>query len=296
LIQNFKQNPETRDIPVIFYSLSGERSRGAMLELDYLVKPVGSQELAQALERLGLKDPCNLRSILIVDDDPKVLELHARMLESLVECRILKALNGKAALEIIQEEDLSLILLDLMMPEVDGFEVLRVMHEQESTRNIPVIVLSAQILTEHDMLRLQEGVAAVLGKGLFSKEEVISQVEAALTHNKRMGSQASRSVRQAMAYIHEHYPESITRRQLAEHVALTERYLTYCFRQELGITPMAYLTRYRVKRAKFLLEQGHQNITEVALAVGFSESSYFNRVFRQEVGVSPGAYQRGKLS
>jgi signal transduction histidine kinase/DNA-binding LacI/PurR family transcriptional regulator/AraC-like DNA-binding protein/response regulator of citrate/malate metabolism len=294
LIQSFKQNPETRDIPVIFYSLSAERSRGSMLELDYLAKPVGSEELAQALERLGLREPCTLRNILVVDDDPKVLDMHIRMLENLVKCNILKAQSGKAALEIIHQEDLALILLDLMMPEVDGFEVLRVMRDQESTRNIPVIVLSAQILSTYDMLRLQEGVAAVLGKGLFSKEEVISQVEAALSHSKRLGTQASRGVRQAMAYIHEHYPEPLTRAALAEHVALTERYLTYCFRQELGITPMAYLSRYRVKRARFLLEQGDLNITEVAMAVGFSESSYFNRVFRQEVGVSPGAYRRGQ--
>jgi CheY-like chemotaxis protein len=295
LIQHFKQNPETRDIPVIFYSLSAERSHGAMLELDYLAKPVGSQELAQALERLGLKEGCDLRSILVVDDDPKVLDMHARMLEGLVKCRILKAQQGKAALEIMQHEQPALVLLDLMMPEIDGFEVLRRMRAQESTRAIPVIVLSAQILTAHDMLRLQEGVAAVLGKGLFTKDEVLSQVESALSHSKHLGSQASRSVRQAMAYIHEHYPEQITRAKLAEHVALTERYLTYCFRQELGITPMAYLTRYRLKRARFLLEEGSYSITEVALAVGFSDSSYFNRVFRQEVGVSPGAYQRGKI-
>ena len=149
----------------------------------------------------------------------------------------------------MRHEDLALVLLDLMMPEMDGFEVLQVMREQESTRSIPVIVLSAQILTSHDMQRLQEGVAAVLGKGLFSVDEVLRQVETALNHSKRLGSQASRSVRQAMAYIHEHYTEPVSRHMLAEHVSLTERYLTYCFRQELGITPTTYLNRYRVKRA-----------------------------------------------
>ena len=81
---------------------------------------------------------------------------------------------------------------------------------------------------------------------------------------------------------------------LASHVAITERYLTHCFRQELGITPMVYLNRYRVKQAKFLLEQGKRSITDVALDVGFSDSSYFNRVFRQEVGIAPGAYQHGE--
>jgi AraC-like DNA-binding protein len=183
-----------------------------------------------------------------------------------------------------------------MMPEVDGFEVLRVMREKDATRNIPVIVLSAQILTAHDMLRLQEGVAAILGKGLFSVEEVLAQVEAALNHSKRLGSQASQIVRQAMAYIHEKYAEPVSRADMARHVSISERYLTHCFHEEMGITPMAYLNRYRVKRAKMLLEQGSFNMTEVALAVGFSDCSYFNRVFRQEMGMTPGAYQRGERS
>jgi CheY-like chemotaxis protein len=292
LMQLMKQNPETRDVPVVFYNLSPERSQGAMLEMDYLSKPVASTELFHALERLGL-NPENSRAILVVDDDPNVLDMHVRMLESRVNGRVLKAYGGKQALELMVQESPALVLLDLMMPEVDGFEVLRVMRTREGTRNVPVIVLSAQILTGHDMLRLQEGVAAVLGKGLFSVDEVLSQVETALNHSKRLGSQASRIVRQAMAYIHERYGDPISRAELARHVSITERYLTHCFREEMGITPMMYLNRYRVKRAKILLEQGTLSITEVAMTVGFSDSSYFNRVFRQEVGIAPGVYQRG---
>jgi signal transduction histidine kinase/DNA-binding LacI/PurR family transcriptional regulator/CheY-like chemotaxis protein len=294
LMQFIKQNPETRDIPVVFYSLSAKSTRGSVLEMDYLTKPIGSLDLTRSLERLGLQGKNHLQTILVVDDDAKVLEMHVRMLESQVNCRILKAHGGKEALEFIQKENLSLVLLDLRMPEVDGFEVLRRMREKDATRNVPVIVLSAQILTEEDMLRLQEGVAAVLGKELFSVSEILTQVEAALSHNKRLRSQTTRTVREAMAYIHEHYSEPISRALLAGHVAITERYLTHCFRQELGITPMVYLNRYRVKCAKTLLEQGKLSITEVAMAVGFSDSSYFNRVFRQEVGVAPGAYQRGE--
>ncbi|HEX7975967.1 MAG TPA: ATP-binding protein, partial [Anaerolineales bacterium] len=294
LMQLIKQNPETRDIPVVFYSLSAERSNGAILEMDYLAKPVGSAELSQALERLGLKDDDSKRTILVVDDDPQVLDMHVRMLEGLVNCRIVKANNGKKALEIMQStaRRLSLVLLDLMMPEEDGFEVLRVMREREATRSVPVIVLSAQILTASDMLRLQEGVAAVLGKGLFSMDEVINQVEAALSHSKRLGSQASRTVRQAMAYIHEHYAESITRSELAAHLAVSDRYLTRCFHQEMGITPVAYLNRYRIRKARELIEKRIFSITEVAQMVGFSDSNYFGRVFREEVGIPPSAYPK----
>lgn len=144
------------------------------------------------------------------------------------------------------------------------------------------------------MQRLQEGVAAILGKGLFNLDEVFTQVVSALNHNKRLGTQASRIVRQAMAYIHEHYADPVSRGELARHVAITERYLTLCFRQELGVTPMEYLNRYRVKRAKNLLENGSISIAEIAMDIGFSDISYFNRVFKQEVGVSPGAYRRGE--
>lgn len=296
LMQLLKQNPETRDIPVVFYSLSDGLALGSMLEMDYLAKPVGSAQLSDALERLGLKCEAGRSTILVVDDDPNVLDMHVRMLENQVSCTILRARNGKLALEIMQQQCPDLVLLDLMMPEMDGFEMLRLMREQDATRNVPVIVLSAQILTSHDMLKLQEGVAAVLSKGLFNVDEVLKQVEAALSHSKRLGSQASHTVRQAMAYIHEHYAESVSRADLARYVAITERYLTHCFREEMGITPTAYINRYRVKRAKLLLEQGKLNITEVAQAVGFSDGSYFSRVFQQEVDVAPGAYQRGKRS
>lgn len=296
LMQLIKQNIETKDIPVIFYNLPESQANGGILELDYLTKPIGRTDLAQVLNRLKIKSENKLHTILIVDDDPKVLDMHARMLDSLSDCKILKANGGKKALEIIRRENLSLVLLDLMMPEVDGFQVLREMQNHETSRNIPVIVLSAQILTTHDMMRLQEGVAVVLGKGLFTAEEVLAQVEAALSHSKRLGTPTSRSVREAMNYIHQHYHEPISRSVLAEHVAITERYLTLCFRQELGITPMMYLNRYRVKQAKLLLAKGNQSITDVALDVGFSDSSYFNRVFKQETGITPGAFQRGERS
>ncbi|MCX6078096.1 MAG: ATP-binding protein [Chloroflexi bacterium] len=292
LMQIIKQNPETLDVPVVFYSLSSERSNGAMLEMDYLAKPVGSAELSQALERLGLKNNAGRQNILVVDDDPNVLDMHVRILESLVNCQIIRATNGKKALEIMQSQHISLVLLDLMMPEMDGFEVLRIMRGQETTRSVPVIVLSAQILTASDMLRLQEGVAAVLGKGLFSMKEVLSQVEAALSHSKRLGSQATRTVRQAMAYIHEHYAESITRSELAGYLAVSDRYLTRCFHQEMGITPVTYLNRYRIRKARELIEKRTFSITDVAQMVGFSDSNYFGRVFREEVGVSPSAYPK----
>jgi signal transduction histidine kinase/DNA-binding LacI/PurR family transcriptional regulator/CheY-like chemotaxis protein len=298
LMQALKQNPVTRDIPVVFYSIFEDRDSGSVLKMDYLYKPLGSAELAQALDRMGLAAERNSsgKTILIVDDDPGILEMHVKMVSGyLPGCRILTARNGRHALQVMQQDIPDLVLLDLMMPGVDGFQVLKEMRKRALTQSVPVIVLTAQILTRQDMDRLQQGVAAVLSKGLFQVDEVMSQVAAALDCSKHLRSQVQRTVRQAMAYIHENYDEPISRGELAGYLAVTERYLTRCFREEVGITPIAYQNRYRVRQAKVLLEKGaYQSITEVALAVGFSDVNYFGRVFRQEVGVTPSAYQQGE--
>jgi AraC-like DNA-binding protein len=177
-----------------------------------------------------------------------------------------------------------------MMPELDGFGVLDAMRTDERIRNIPVVVLTGQVLTNEDMVRLNQGVAAVLQKGIFSAQETMDHVESALARTPRLGSEMQRIVRKAVAYIHKHYTEPFSRQEMARQLGLSERYLTSCFHKEMGITPVEYLNRYRLKQAKAMLGTG-ANVTETALAVGFSSVSYFTRLFEKELGVSPGAYR-----
>jgi len=209
-------------------------------------------------------------------------------------CRILKARNGKEAVSIINEMHPDLVLLDLMMPELDGFGVLMSMRGEEQSRDIPVIVLTGQTLTAEDMSNLGKGVTSVLKKGLFNTKETLAHIETALTRSSTLGSEARRVVRKAMAYLHEHYMDSISLDDAAHHVSVSKEYLSRCFRQEMGITLVTYLNRYRVDRAKALLKNGDMNLTEIALETGFSSSAYFSRVFRQEAGMSPSEYTRGK--
>jgi YesN/AraC family two-component response regulator len=251
------------------------------------------------MERQGISSAFGdkSRTILIVDDDLQILSLQERIIGThLKNCNVVKARNGREALAIMDEIQPDLVLLDLMMPEMDGFSVLEAMRDREQMRNIniPVIVLTAQILTAGDMARLQRGVMAVLSKGLYNPEEVFLQIESALSRSKHLGNDAQRITRQAMAYIHEHYAEPLTREQISHQVGLSERHLNRCFHEEAGMSIMTYLNRYRVRQAKIFLERGDRSVEEVAIAVGFSGSSYFGRVFRQEIGISPGAYQRGE--
>jgi AraC-like DNA-binding protein len=296
LMQRLKLDPATSNVPVLFYTLPEGRETGAVLALDHLAKPLGGADLVQALKRQGVESVRGKRqAILIVDDDPAILALHARVVQAQVPaCRVLRASNGVEALAVMAHTRPDLVLLDLMMPEMDGFAVLQAMRADEKTRNIPVIVLTAQVLTHEDMVRLQQGVAAVLGKDLFTPAEMLAQVEATLARTKRLGSEPQRLVRLTMAYIHEHFTEPISREDLARHFCVNERYLTRCFHQETGITPIAYLIRYRIQQAKALLEAGQLSVTDVALATGFSDSGYFGRVFQKEVGITPGAYRRGQ--
>ena len=291
IIKALKENPFTQDVPFLFFSL--QKQLGAILELDYLTKPLDSRELIRALARQGLDGSSSGegKTILLVDDEAGILEMHTRMIQAQYPaCRVLPAPDGRAAMEIIRQERPNLILLDLMMPELDGFGVLDAMRTDESMRNIPVVVLTGQVLTDEDMARLNQGVAAILQKGVFSTEETMAHVEAALARTPKLGSEMQRIVRRAMAYIHKHYAEPFSRHEMARQLGLSERYLTRCFHREMNITPVEYLNRYRLKEAKGLLGTG-ANVTETAMAVGFSSVSYFTRLFEKEVGVSPGAYR-----
>jgi signal transduction histidine kinase/AraC-like DNA-binding protein len=295
VIKALRENPLTQSIPVLFYSLDPELDRGSVLELSHLTKPLNQADLIQVLERREIHGSAvrDGKSILIVDDEPSALELHARIVSAWsAEYHILKAKNGREALNIIQEAHPDLVLLDLIMPELDGFGVLEAMHNDPRSRGIPVIVLTGQTLTLEDMENLGRGVTSVLKKDLFSAEETLSRIETALAHSSTLGTEAQRVVRKAMAYIHEHFMESISLEDAAQHVSMSKEYLARCFRQEMGITLVTYLNRYRVNQAKTLLEKADCNLTEIALETGFSSSGYFSRVFRQEVGMSPTEYQR----
>jgi YesN/AraC family two-component response regulator len=228
-----------------------------------------------------------------VDDDPGVLDMHAQIVRAqFPQHQVLLASGGKEALQILQSTHPDLVLLDLMMPELDGFGVLDTMHTMETARQIPVIVLSAKTLSEGEIARLNRSVAAILRKGMFTSSETLTHIKDTLIHHQRLSGEAQRLTRKAMAYIHEHYAQPIGREDVARYVHVSEGYLSRCFSQETGLSLIQYLTRYRIQEAKQLLVTSDMAITDIALEVGFSDSNYFSRTFRREAGISPLAYRR----
>ncbi len=233
-------------------------------------------------------------SILLVDDEPMLLEMHTQIIrEQIPFARVATAENGEEALEKMRRNPPDLVMLDLGMPGMDGFRVLETMQQQETTRSIPVIILTGQSLSEADMARLRGRVEAVLNKGLLRTDEVLAQLRKALSRSQDGLSGDMRALmRKSIAYIQEHFDEPLSREDVARYVGVSAGYFSRSFHKEAGISFQEYLNRYRIHRARALLAEGKGSVTEVAFSVGFQNVSYFCQVFRQVVGVSPRVYQK----
>jgi CheY-like chemotaxis protein len=135
------QTDAPRDLPIIAESMPGSLQSAQSLGIaNFLLKPVSRDELLNAIA--ALKDP--IREVLVVDDDPQLVDLFNRMLQSAGEpYHPIRAFGGKDALERLRNQPVDLVLLDLLMPEVDGLAVLRAMKEDAALARIPVIVISA---------------------------------------------------------------------------------------------------------------------------------------------------------
>ena len=294
-IKTIKNSRSARGIPLMFYK--SKQDDGSVLELDYLTKPIELTELTKALDQQWLLTKIDhpAQTILVVDDEPNTLEMHARIVETQsISNQVLRAHNGREALEILHAAGVDLVLLDLLMPEMDGFQVLEAMRENEQTRNIPVIILTGKVITEDDVIRLNQGVASILEKGIFSLDETVDHISSALERKRTISREAQLLVRKAMVYIHDHYAESITRSDIAQSISISEDYLTFCFRQEFGKTPVSYLQHYRINQAKILLRDTERTITDIAHDVGFSDPGYFSRVFQHLSGMTPNQFRKNQ--
>jgi signal transduction histidine kinase/CheY-like chemotaxis protein len=162
-----KAEPDTAETPVVVVSVLPEHGRGfALGASDYLVKPVARDDLLAALRRVGIDSPQQemARRIVVVDDDPVALELVKVTLEPL-GWDVRTCSQGVEAPGLVRRERPAVVLVDLLMPETDGFAVIDALHADADTRGIPVVVLTAKTLTAVDRRRLRGRVEFVASKG-----------------------------------------------------------------------------------------------------------------------------------
>jgi CheY-like chemotaxis protein len=169
-----KADPTVADIPVVMLTMMNDKNLGyALGASDYLTKPIERDRLAAVLSKYRCDVPeC---SVLLVEDDEVAREMMRRMLEK-AGWSVAEAENGRVALERVAECRPELILLDLMMPEMDGFQFIAELRQKPEAQQIPIVVITAMSLTEAERQRLNGSVIQVLQKGAYSREELLEQV------------------------------------------------------------------------------------------------------------------------
>jgi len=178
-----RKSPELRRIPVVIVSILSDAEKGFSLGASaVLQKPISRHELHEALVDIGMLPLFGggSRKILIVDDDPAAIALMAMHVEGLAST-ILRADGGRAAIEIARREQPDLILLDLMMPYVSGFDVVAALHEEPETAGIPIVVVTAREVAAADRARLNGYVTAILEKATFDPGQFADEVRRAMS-------------------------------------------------------------------------------------------------------------------
>ena len=181
LVYDLRRESKTKDIPIVLTSKVNKESLPFDIgQADFLTKPIDRQQLLQMMVKFdlladgkrGKKTPS---SILIVDDDPQNIRLVKAMLKPF-NMEVIVADGGKAGLELALKKKPDLIILDLMMPDVDGFEVVSKLREDPAGSQIPILIYTAKNITSEDRERLQGNIQTIIQKGDFGKDRFLEMI------------------------------------------------------------------------------------------------------------------------
>jgi CheY-like chemotaxis protein len=176
VLTELKADPALADIPVVMLTFVDNKNLGyALGASDYLTKPIQRERLQAVLEKYRRHPQPG--PVLVVEDDPDTQDVLRRLLVK-EGCQVIAAENGRVALERLAESQPRLILLDLMMPEMDGFQFIDRLRQHENWRTIPIVVVTAKDLTKEDRLRLNGYVREIIRKNAFPRDELLAEVRA----------------------------------------------------------------------------------------------------------------------
>ena len=185
VLTTLKADPDLADIPVIVVSILDDRGMGfALGATDYLTKPIDRERLLAILRRYRPDGPT--APVLVVDDDPATRDMLRRTLER-EGWPVEEAPDGRAGLALVAARTPALILLDLMMPEMNGFEFVDALRRNEAWRELPVVVVTAKRLTEEERRRLNGQVERVLQKGGQSRQDLLAEIRELVARVRRQG-------------------------------------------------------------------------------------------------------------
>ncbi|HLH14188.1 MAG TPA: response regulator, partial [Solirubrobacteraceae bacterium] len=183
-----KADAALADVPVIMLTIVDDANLGfALGASEYLTKPIDRDRLVSTVEKY--RQPPAAPTVLVVEDDAATRDVLRRLLEK-EGWTVVEAEDGRAALERLAHERPALLLLDLMMPRMDGFELVAELQRHDQWRSIPVVVVTAKDLTNDDRLRLRGYVETILQKGAYSRVELLAEVRDLVAASVRRGTLA----------------------------------------------------------------------------------------------------------
>lgn len=293
LIRRLHNHPRLRQFPFILYGGARPDDATAPVGLTtFTVKPVLERSLLDMIDAAA--PSVSTGPILIVDDDARARERYREIVSrGMPGCPVLTASDGEAALTMMAQEIPSLAILDLVMPGMDGFDLLDRMRADPVTRRVPVVILSGKLLTLEDVKRLERHTGVTLHtKGILSDEEIVAALHRSLFGDHVLPKQTGSLVKRAVAYLHKNYNRPLARWEIADAIGVSEDYLSRVFHSDLGLSPWDYLNRYRIEQSKGMLRHSSTPIRVIACQVGFRDPLYFSRVFRRLTGRSPSAFRK----
>jgi two-component system cell cycle response regulator len=250
-----------------------------------------------------------LPPILLVDDEEEILDCLERILKD--KYAIYKANNGQAALEILSTESIVLVVSDVMMPEMDGFALCRLIKSNFEFSHIPVILLTAKNTLQAKVEGLELGADAYIEKP-FSKEHLLAQI-GSLISNRAMIREyfASSPLVHIKSIAHSRADEKFLERlndtieshiedadldveKLARILNMSRITLYRKIKAISNFTPIELINVTRLKKAAELLAEGEYKIYEVAVMVGFSSQSNLARNFHKQFNMTPTDYMHTK--
>jgi len=181
VLDSLKGDPDTRNYPVIICSIVEDLEKGFNLgATDYLVKPILEDDLVNALDRLNADG--SIRDVLVVDDNPDDLRLIGKILTDDGRYKATLAEGGRIGWDVISSgKPPHAVILDLFMPEIDGFKILENMQASQTLREIPVIVISGMDLSAEQKDQLNEfGQRLLLSKSSFNEKELLTSIQRSL--------------------------------------------------------------------------------------------------------------------
>ena len=243
--------------------------------------------------------------LLIVDDNEDFRIFMRYSLE--LQYRVKLAVNGKEAWEMMQEELPDLVISDVMMPQMDGNELCRLIKQDKRTAHIPVILLTARQNTEAKLEGLQTGADDYVTKPFNMTILVLrirKLIELSRYHRVTQGmidpapseivitSLDEKLIEKAIKYVEDNMSRTeLSVEELSRELGMSRVHLYKKLLQITGKTPIEFIRVIRLKRAAQLLRESQLHVSEVAFEVGFNNPKYFSRYFKDEFGVLPSVYQ-----